>query len=76
MSALALAYFAIRYTHTTTVILGYNGPCEFGVLFMCNASQCAWRISPNIFNNAKLSPLIRIPNIPGLLGPRVLKPPR
>ena len=76
MPALALAYLAIRYTHRTTVVLGYNGPCVFGVLFMYDASQCAWRISPIRFNNVKLSPLIRIPNIAGLLRPRVLKPPR
>ena len=76
MSALALAYFAIRYTHTTTFVLGYNGPCDFGVLFMYDASQCAWRVSPIRFNNGKPSPLIRIPNIAGLLRPRVLKPPR
>ena len=76
MYALALAYFAKRNTHTTTVVLGYNGPCDVGVLFMYDASQCAWRISPIRFNNVKLSPLIRIPNIAGLLRPRVLKPPR
>ena len=76
MSALALAYFAIRYTHRTTVVLGYNGPCDIGVLFMYDASQCASRISTIRFNNVRLSPLIRIPNIAGLLRPRVLKPPR
>ena len=54
----------------------YNGPCNFGVLFMYDSSQCAWRISPIRFNNVKLSPLIRISNIAGLLRPRVLKPPR
>ena len=70
MCAIALAYFAIRYTHSTTVVLGYNGPCDFGVLFMYDASQCAWRISPIRFNNVKLSPLIRVPNIACLLRPR------
>ena len=76
MFARALAYFAIRYTHRTTVVLGYNGPCDIGVLFMYDASQCASRISTIRFNNVRLSPLIRIPNIAGLLRPRVLKPPR
>ena len=76
MSALALAYFPITYTHRTTVVLGYNGPCDLVGIVMYDASQCAWRISPIRFNNVKPSPLIRIPNIAGLLRPRVLKPPR
>ena len=64
------------HTHRTTVVLGYNGPCDIGVLFMYDASQCASRISTIRFNNVRLSPLIRIPNVAGLLRPRVLKPPR
>ena len=71
---LALAYFAIRYTHRTTVVLWYDGLCDIRVLFMHDASQCAWRITPIRFNNARLSPLIFRPNISGLLRPRVLKP--
>ena len=71
---LALAYFAIRYTHRTTVVLWYNGLCDIRVLFMHDASQCAWRITPIRFNNVRLSPLIFRPKISGLLRPRVLKP--
>ena len=71
---LALAYFSIRYTHRTTVVLWYNGLCDIRVLFMHDASQCAWRITPIRFNNVILSPLIFRPNISGLLRPRVLKP--
>ena len=70
---LALVYFAIRYTHRTTVVLWYDGLCDIRVLFMHDASQCAWRITPIRFNNARLSPLIFRPNISGLLRPRVLK---
>ena len=32
---LALAYFAIRYTHMTTVALWYNGLCDIRVPFVC-----------------------------------------
>ena len=71
---LALAYFSIRYTHRTTVVLWYNGLCDIRVLFMHDASQCAWRITPIRFNNVILSPLIFRRNISGLLRPRVLKP--
>ena len=71
---LTLAYFSIRYTHRTTVVLWYNGLCDIRVLFMHDASQCAWRITPIRFNNVILSPLIFRRNIPGLLRPRVLKP--
>ena len=71
---LALAYFAIRYTHRTTVVLWYDGLCDIRVLFMHDASQSAWRITPIRFNNVRLSPLIFRPNISGLLRPRVLKP--
>ena len=71
---LALAYFAIRYTHRTTVVLWYNGLCDIRVLFMHDASQGAWRITPIRFNNVRLSPLIFRPKISGLLRPRVLKP--
>ena len=71
---LALAYFSIRYTHRTTVILWYNGLCDIRVLFMHDASQCARRITPIRFNNVRLSPLIFRPNISGLLRSRVLKP--
>ena len=71
---LALAYFSIRYTHRTTVVLWYNGLCDIRVLFMHDASQCAWRITPIRFNNVRLSPLIFRPNIFGLLRSRVLKP--
>ena len=41
MSVLALAYLAIRYRHRTTVVLGYNGLCDIGVLLVYDASQCA-----------------------------------
>ena len=71
---LALAYFAIRYTHRTTDVLWYNGLCDIRVVFMHDASQCAWRITPIRFNNVRLSPLIFTPKISGLLRPRVLKP--
>ena len=47
--------------HNTTVVL-------------CVWRQCAWRITPIRFNNARLSPLIFRPNISGLLRPRVVKP--
>ena len=62
------------HTHRTTVVLWYDGQCDIRVLFMHDASQCAWRITPIRFNNARLSPLIFRPNISGLLRPRVLKP--
>ena len=71
---LALAYFSTRYTHMTTVVLWYNGLCDIQVLFMHDASQCAWRITPIRFNNVRLSPLIFRPNISGQLRSRVLKP--
>ena len=70
---LALAYFAIRYTHRTTVVLWYDVRCDIRVPFMHDASQCAWRTTPIRFNNVRLSPLIFRPNISGLLRPRVLK---
>ena len=35
MSALALAYFLIWYTHRTTVLLSCSGLCDIRVLFMC-----------------------------------------
>ena len=72
--SLALAYFSIRYTHRTTVVLWYNGLCDIRVLFMHDANQCAWRITPIRFNNVRLSPLICRSNISGLLRLRVLKP--
>ena len=71
---LALAYFPIRYTHRTTVVLWNDGLCDIRVLFMHDANQSAWRITPIRFNNVRLSPLIFRPNISGLLRPRVLKP--
>ena len=71
---LALAYFSIRYTHRTTVVLWYNGLCDIRVLLLHDASQCSWRITPIRFNNVILSPLIFRRNISGLLRPRVLKP--
>ena len=71
---LALAYFSKRYIHRTTVVLWYNGLCDIRVLFMHNASQCAWRITPIRFNNVRPSTLMFSPNISGLLRPRVLKP--
>ena len=71
---LALAYFAIRYTHRTTVALWYNGLSDIRVLFVQDASQCAWCITPIRFNNVRLSPLIVIRNISGLLRPRILRP--
>ena len=43
MSALTLAYFAIRYTYRTTVVLWYNGLCDIRVLYVHDATQCAWR---------------------------------
>ena len=58
MSALALAYFIIWYTHRTRVVLCYKGQCDIRVLFMYDASQCAWRIEPIIFNNVRLSTLM------------------
>jgi len=70
---IALAYFALRNIHRTTVILWYNGLCDIRVHFVHDASQCAWRIIPIRFNNVRLSQLIFIPNISGLLRPRVLK---
>ena len=72
MSALALAYFLIWYPHRTTVLLSCSGLCDIRVLFMYDACQCAWCIAPIIFNNVSLCPLIVIPNMPGLLCPRVL----
>ena len=66
-----LAYFAIRYTHRTTVVLWYNGPCDIRVLFIYDVSQCAWRIAPIRLNNVRLSPLIFIPNVLGLLRARL-----
>ena len=71
---LALAYFAIRYTHRTTVVLWYDGLCDIWVLFMHDAGQSGWRITPIRLKNVRLSPLIFRPNISGLLRPRVLKP--
>ena len=71
---LALAYFAIRYTHRTTVASWYNGLFNIRVLFVQDTSQFAWCITPIRFNNVRFSPLIVIPNISGLLRPRVLKP--
>ena len=56
----ALAYFAIRYTHRTTVALWYNGLCDIRALFLQDASQCAWCITPIRFNKVRLSPLIVI----------------
>ena len=69
-----LAYFSIRNTHRTTVVLWYNGLCDIRVLFMHDASPCAWRITPIRVNNVRLSPLMFRPNISGLLRSRVLKP--
>ena len=43
MSALGLAYFAIRYTYRTTFVLWYIGLCDIRVFFMHDANQCAWR---------------------------------
>ena len=60
---LALAYFAIGYTHRTTVVLWYSGLCDIRVLFIYDACQCAWRIAPIRFNSVSLCPLIVIPNI-------------
>ena len=71
---LTLAYFAIRYTHRTTVVLWYDGVCDIRVLFMHDASKCACRITPIRINNVRLSPLIFRPNVSRLLRPRVLKP--
>ena len=61
------------HTHRTTVVLWYDGQCDIRVLFMHDASQCAWGITPIRFNNVRLSPLSFRPNISGLLGPGVLK---
>ena len=62
------------HTHRTTVVLWYDGLCDIRVLFMHDASQCAWGITPIRFNNVRLSALSFRPNISGLLRPRVLKP--
>ena len=70
---LAQAYFTVSYIHRTTLILRYNGLCDIRVHFVHDASQCAWRIIPIRYNNVRLSPLTFIPNISGLLCPRVLK---
>ena len=53
MSALELAYFTIRYTHRTTVALWYKGLCDIRVLFIYDASECAWRIAPIRFYNVR-----------------------
>ena len=58
MSALALAYFIIWYTHRTRAVLCYNDLFDIRVLFMYDTSQCAWRTAPIIFNNVILSPLV------------------
>ena len=72
---LALAYFAIRYTHIgLQLCYGTTASATFGYFFMHDASQCAWGITPIRFNNVRLSPLSFRPNISGLLRPRVLKP--
>ena len=63
ISPLALAYFAIRYTYRTTIVLWYNGLFDIRILFVYDESQCAWHIAPISFNNVRLSPLICIPNI-------------
>ena len=62
------------HTHRTTVVLWYVGQCDIRVLFMHDASQCAWGITPIRFNNVRLSLLSFRRNISGLLRPRVLKP--
>ena len=49
-------------------------PVRHSGTFVYDASQCAWRIAPIRFNNVRLSPLICIQNISGLLRPRILKP--
>ena len=72
---LALAYFAIRYTHIgLQLCYGTTASATFGYFFMHDARQCAWGITPIRFNNVRLSPLSFRPNISGLLRPRVLKP--
>ena len=72
---LALAYFAIRYTHIgLQLCYGTTASATFGYFFMHDASQCAWGITPIRFNNVRLSTLSFRPNISGLLRPRVLKP--
>ena len=43
------------HTHRTTVVLWYEGQCDIRVLFLDDASQCAWGITPIIFNNVRLS---------------------
>ena len=74
MSALAHVYVVIMYTHRTTVLLWCSGLCDLRVLFLHDACQCAWRIAPIRFNNVSLCPLICIPNVSGLLCPRLLNP--
>ena len=72
---LALAYFAIRFTHIgLQLCYGTTASAAFGYVFMHDASQCAWGITPIRFDNVRLSPLSFTPNISGLLRPRVLKP--
>ena len=63
MSAHALVYVVIMYTHGTTVLLSCSGLCDIRVLFMYDACQCAWRIAPIIFNNVSLCPSICIKKI-------------
>ena len=72
MSAFALAYFATRCIHRTTVMLWYNGLCDIRVLFMYDACQCTWRIATIKLYKVTLCPLIVIPNISDVLRPRVL----
>ena len=69
ISAPALAYFIIWYTHRTTVLLWCSDLCEIRVLCIYDACQ---RITPIRFNNVSLCPLICIPNMSDLLCPRVL----
>ena len=45
MSVLALEYFAIKYTHRTTVLLWGNGLCDIWVLVMYVACQRVWRVA-------------------------------
>ena len=77
MSAIALVYVVIMYTHRTTIVLWCSGLCDIRVLFMYEACQCAWRIAPIRFNNVSFCPSIVITNISGLLRrARVLNPGR
>ena len=72
---LALAYFAIRYTHIgLQLCYGTTASATFGYFLCTMQVNVRGGITPIRFNNVRLSPLSFRPNISGLLRPRVLKP--